>query len=250
MYKLKDHIFNYFGLRDKVRDLYKDVNGDGLHERFNKLLAGDLDDEELDLINYIVENTQNPKTLLAKFLGYREATFNIPIFSPDEKVRRKVLLFISEINRRRGTKSGYEILLNLLGYGNVVITEYLPSSGFDSPVTFDDIDRRFDEKCKPCSKYSVSFEGVGPLTSEALASVMLAIEYNEPINAVLENIVYNNVIVNIITIYVDNYGDLWYDNGNDPGTTLDLDSLGDLILNSSSNYYVDDSGDFIYKFVT
>ena len=55
MFILQDIIFNLFGLAAKEDDINKDVNNKGFSQRFNELLAGDLDDNELDLINNFVD---------------------------------------------------------------------------------------------------------------------------------------------------------------------------------------------------
>ena len=47
MFSLQAIIFDLFGARDKAEDLFKDISGEGLHERFLKLIAKDLDDNEI-----------------------------------------------------------------------------------------------------------------------------------------------------------------------------------------------------------
>jgi len=247
MFQLKPIIFSFFGIRDAVEDLFKDTNNKGLHQRFNELLAEDMDDNELDLINNLTENTQNPLTVFEKFLGYRELTFGVPAFDGNEAIRRKVLCFISEVNRRKGTKTGYSILLTILGYTDIVITEFLPISGFDSPVTFDDPNRHFDQRCQNCTKYSIAFDGVGALTVDQFGSILKVIEYNEPINAILESIIYNGAPVDIISVFVAPNGDLFYNNDFDLGTILTLDENGDLFVDSPKNYTVDADGDMILE---
>ena len=195
MFSLEAIIFDLFGARDKAEDLFKDISGEGLHERFLKLIAKDLDDNEIALANLLVENTGNPFTCLDRFVPYREATFGTPPFVPGIPERRKFIALIKEANRRKGTKWGYTILFTILGMTSITITEYPPVYGFDSPGTFDDPGRVFDQKCRGCSKYSVALTGYAPLTASLIQSISSIIDYNEPINARLEDVTYNGVSI-------------------------------------------------------
>ena len=248
MYSLKEHIFSFFGPREKIVDNYKDSNGKGLHERFNELLAGDLDDNELLLINKLISNTQNPDTVLSKFIGYREGTFGTPVFTNDEYIRRKILKFISEINRRKGTKTGYKILLNMFGYTYIEIEEILNVFGFDSVENFDDSDRIFDNKCHSCSGYILHLESDNVLTQEDKKTILAIIEYNEPINANLVSVIHNGTIINTVGVLKDENGELYYVNDTDPETFIYIDE-DDVIINGENLYFINGNGDLIYKIV-
>lgn len=252
-WKLKDVIYDLFGVRDTVEDLFKDpTTNKGLHQRFIELLAGDLDDNELELIASIVANTQNPRTVFEKFLPYRELTFGVPAFINDEQIRRKVLCFISEINRRKGTFSGYRILLNLLELTDIVITELPIISGFDSPETFDSPVRTFDQKCAACSCYMVSVMGSGLLSAEKLAAIKLMIKYNEPINAKLKLIEYNGGPADLVeSLFDPEIGDFIIDATRAPETEWAISDNGELLfLGIENNYVINENGDLIYQFVS
>lgn len=195
MFNLKDIIFDFFGLRDRVEDINKDVNNKGLHQRFIELLAGDFDDNELQLINLLVENTSNPFICFERFIPDREGTFGIPVMAPDLYTRRKIIALIKEVNRRKGTKWGYILLFRMLGFYDAVINEIFPVYGFDSPTTFDDPERVFDLRCHGCSKYSIDLFGGMVITEAVIQSVNAVILYNEPINADLIEINYNGALL-------------------------------------------------------
>lgn len=205
MFSLKNIIYDLFGYLDKYEDLYKDVDQKGLHQRFNELLAQDLDDNEIMAVNLLVENTQNPFLCLNKFIPYRESSFGMPSFSSDLTLRRKFISFIKEVNRRKGTKSSYEMMFSFVGI-TAVLTEIQPTYGFDSAGTFDDSSRVFDQKCKGCSGYELELTASLVLTPELLYTIGRIVAYCEPINARLLNITYN---INPITIgdFSDDYNE-------------------------------------------
>lgn len=197
MFLLKDIIFDLFGFRDRKEDINKDVNNKGLHQRFIELLAEDLDDNELSLINNLIENTLNPNTAFVRFLPNLEYTFGTPAFSSDAVMRRKILTFIARVNPYRGTKLGYILILRLLGFTGANFIENNNSYGFDSPITFDDPIRFFDMKCKGCSSYEIDVLGTLTLTPALIQSIKEIIKYNEPINADLISLKYNGVTIPI-----------------------------------------------------
>lgn len=193
-FALKDIIFDLFGNTDRAADMYKDSNGRGLHQRFLELLAGDLDDNELNLANNFVANTQDPRTVLERFLSYREQTFGgLLNLGSDATIRRKVLKFESWLNRLRGTRTGYSVAFNMLGFDSSNIVEIDYNSGFDSPVTFDDTIRRFDMKCFACSRYRIELTGSLVINDSILLSIGNIITFNQPINAKLDAVLYNGV---------------------------------------------------------
>jgi len=251
MFKLKDIIFDLFGRRDWVKDIFKNAEGKGLHQRFQELLADDLDDNEIALINNLVENTQNPKICFHKFIPYHEQQFGFPVISSNIEIRRKFMLLKKELNRVKTTKLGYLYMFRILGFADCVIDEIEPVYGFDSPGTFDDPVRVFDQKCKGCSKYIVNLFGTLPITAELVQSILEVIKYNEPIFADLQSITYNGdpLLSGVaITMFVDVNGDLVYTNPYDSSFSAYINSDGDLIIESdfASFYSLEDDGDLIF----
>lgn len=247
MFKLKNIIFSFFGAKDWTNDINKDANNKGLHQRFNELLAEDLDDNELDLINKLVENTQNPNSLFPKYIAYKEQEFGMPIFSSNIDIRRKALKFIKKINTMKGTKAGFYYTFQMLGFTNSVINEIPPVFGFDKS-TFDNPSRRFDQKCKSCSNYSIDLFGSLAVTPELIQSILTVITYHQPINAKLLNISYNGTPLisgHILTVTIDANGDLTIINPFDLSFFAYIDANGDLIIggNFSQFYSLDANGD-------
>lgn len=249
-FKLKDIIFGLFGVRDYKNDINKDSNNKGFHQRFNELLAEDLDDNELELVNKLVENTQNPNSMLPKFIAYKEQGNGMPIFSSDINIRRKALTFIKKINQIKGTKLGFLYTFQMLGFDNCVINEIPPVYGFDKG-TFDNPSRRFDQKCKSCSMYSIDLFGTMPVTPELIQSILTVVTYHEPINADLLSISYNGTPLisgHILTVTIDQNGDLIIINPFDSTFFAYIDNNGDLIIggNFANFYSLDTNGDLIF----
>lgn len=248
-FSLKNIIFDFWGVRDKLNDVNKDVNGRGFNQRFIELLAEDLDANEISLINFLVENTRNPYTCFPRFIPYHENGFGLPVFSTNTYTRRKVVALIRLLNQRKGTKWGYTYLFWILGFTSVTITEYPPFYGFDSPTTFDDPDRVFDQKCRPCSNYSIALTGSASMTNELINTILTAIAYNEPINANLTGITYNGApLYTTIMMWIDANGDLIFNNDIDPTFSATLDANGDVIFNgSNANFYsIDVNGNLVF----
>ncbi|RUP38231.1 MAG: hypothetical protein EKK63_12690 [Acinetobacter sp.] len=250
-FKIKNIIWEWFGLRDTVDDQFKDVNGKGINQRFNELLAEDFDDHSTHKINNIVEYTQSPMEIMSRFVVYREKTFGLCLISSDEYVRRKFIQYASKINNLRGTKWGYILLYRFMGFDSIVVNELASVSGFDSPTTFDDVERVFDRRCQNCTKYSIDLTGAMPMSVELLNFIMNVVEYNEPINAKLKDITYNGTSIVSgahITMFIDANGNLIYNNPFDASFSAWIDGNGDLHFNSdnASAYSLDVSGDLIY----
>ena len=207
IFLLRDIIFSLFGRRDKIEDLSKDANGKGLLERFQELLAGDLDDNELGQIVNLVANTQDPFTLLPKFIAYKEEVVGgLYRIGSNVFTRRKLIAFAIRVISRRATFPGYEMAMRMIGFNTIVLTPVSIVSGFDSPVTFDDANRRFDQRCKTCVDYDLVLTGTLTITSEVVEFINGAVEYNEPYYASLRDIIYNALplILENISIFGDN----------------------------------------------
>lgn len=197
IFSLKNIIWGLFGIRDDANDINK-IDGRGFHQRTVEMMAENYDSNEGVLLNNIVANTQAPKLFQAKFVRYREATFDLPIISNDIAVRRKLVQYARPLNARRGTIKGYTFLFKLMGFTTVTLTEYANSHGFDSDITLDNEVRRFDQKCKQCSYYSLDLEGPEEISSELEQYIANVIEYNEPIFAERKYVKYNGVELYLI----------------------------------------------------
>lgn len=248
MFKLKDKIFSLFTQWDKRVDINKDSNDKGTVERYNEILGDQLDVDIIPFINDMIDNTLVPSKVLNKFIPYLESMVGLNPITDDIIIRRELLKNIINIYKVKGTNRSYEILFKVLGFDTVDIVEADISFGLDSPLTFDDDTRVFDlSECYRCGFYSLNLTGSAPLTAELKKIIAIAVKLVEPINAQLLEITYNGDAVDIISIFVDERGDLIFETEND--ITLLLDAKGELIISgaSASKYSIDANGNMIYN---
>lgn len=254
MFLLEEKIFDFFGRHAKKNDTYKDANGKGIWQRYNEGLAADYDEQVGPLLNNYVDNLLVPAKAAPRFIPYLEQLFGglVKIFD-DIYYRRKVLAFATRIFQIKGTKLSYEVLLKLAGFTSVNIIEDFTGTGFDSPYTLDDSERRFDQSgCPSCTNYSIELDGdYVELTQELKEVVYSIVRFVEPINARLTSVTYkgNEVVEKIITVNVDEYGNLSYNNDADPTLNLKLDKNGNLQITgpNAGKYEVDSNGNLKYK---
>lgn len=119
-----------------------------------------------------------------------------------------------------------------------VVEQFGIGNGWDSPYTFDDPDRTFDSDNSFGAGYYVELYGTFALGNPLLYDVFKIIEFLEPIDAVLLGVLYNGEELTrlIMRVYIDENGDLIYDNTADPSTTFSLDSLGNILVNGPNAY--------------
>lgn len=184
-------IFPLFPSYDKMVDVNKDGNGKGTFERYNEIIGSDIDDELEPYIANLVQNNLEPELCILKFIPFLEQRCGYFIsLLDDETLRRKVLGIVHRLFDIRGTKLCYEVMLNLIGL-SVTITEHATGYSFDSPVTLDDANRRFDQFCPSCSEYTLELDGSFPsLDGDMVSAIQNIIIFNEPINADIRNVTY------------------------------------------------------------
>lgn len=198
---LKDIIFDLFGLTAKKDDLYKDSSNKGLNQRFNELIADDLDDNELDLINNLIENLVDPFTLDESYLIYEEEKIGLelPIYT-DIDFKRKIIPLMYQLYNIKGTLTAYVQFFKMLGFDTVTIIEGTSSNGFDHPtLTFDSEDRKFDSRGALSGFYDIELTGTASITESLIQIIYNVIELNEPIWATLRSITYNGEDIDVIT---------------------------------------------------
>lgn len=200
MFKLKNIIFTLFGLTAKTDDLFKDVDNKGFSQRYNELLANDLDENELDLINFMIENLVDPFTLEEKYLAYEEARMGIHLsIYLDNYFRRKIIPLMYHLYDIKGTIPAYVQFLRMIGFDTVEIVEGTISNGFDNPtLTFDSNQRKFDSSGALSGFYNIILTGTLPITDSLTQAVYNIIELNEPIWATLIQITYNGDDIEVI----------------------------------------------------
>lgn len=208
-------IFNrFFSRYDKRVDINKDYQGKGTLERYMEALGKSLDDEIMSKVDNITDDIMDPDYVLTRYIEYLEHNMGYNIEqntlyihtknpSANEIPRRNMLRHITQYYRIKGTKRSYELMFGMMGFTSVVITEHFNDYGFDSSVTLDDANRRFDLKCSPCSAYTVALTGSLIANQLMYDSIRSILQFNEPINLRLRELTYNAISILDRAGYVD-----------------------------------------------
>ena len=248
----KTKIFNLFSPYDHTADINKDSEHKGTNQRYNEVIGGYIDEELLKKIDNLVENNLLPDVAYERFIPYLEQRLGVNVIMGNTmEWRRRVLAHILHWYQIRGTIKAYTLMLSMLGFEEIEITEDIHTNSLDSAVTFDDPERVFDmSKCNRCVFYDIKFKGTVQITPELNKAIDSIIKFNEPINARRRTIRYNDkpLITKIISVWIDDNGDLIYSNDYDPELILELSPAGDLIVKGpNAEYYsLDEQGNLIY----
>ena len=200
---LKDKIFGYFGTEEQVTDTLK-AAGKGIVQRYNESLADDMDINILPNVINLLENVILPSYCADAYVVLLEESKGNDnlFFKLDIETRRKIIRQVLRYYEIKGSNRAYEIMFALIGF-NIEITESYIEGGFDSSTTFDDTLRTFDSTCLSCSSYSITVSRIDgtdtDITATELAAFKSIIVFNNPINAKLEELIFDGeiVIVNI-----------------------------------------------------
>lgn len=248
----KTKIFNLFSPYDHTADINKDSENKGTNQRYNEVIGGYIDEELLKKIDNLVENNLLPDVAYERFIPYLEQRLGVSVIMGNTmEWRRRVLSHILHWYQIRGTIKAYTLMLSMLGFESIEITEDIHTNSLDSAVTFDDPERVFDmSKCNRCVFYDIKFKGAVQITPELNKAIDSIIKFNEPINARRRTIRYNDkpLITKIISVWIDDNGDLIYSNDYDLELILELSPAGDLIVKGpNAKYYsLDEQGNLIY----
>jgi hypothetical protein len=241
-YNFQNFFFGQLPLYYKVNDTYRDINDRGLLERFLEIFGMEINEEVTPLVeNYL--KIINPFETDPKYLTTLGYTMGSPpdlLGDPDAYA--KILAYIIQVYKIKGTAKAYELLFSLIGF-NITISELPPDEWYtlDDGTTLD-MGARLDNGCPPCSEYEVV---INPLLTpatltcsdpiytfvpdEILPTFIKIIEFNQPINAHLAGIVnggkaceeVNLCVENIININLLKYTILDSNLKADSGETLD-----------------------------
>jgi hypothetical protein len=249
MWRLSNIIFGLFGEHYKREDLRKDELGRGLAERINIAVAEEFDDNLNNKITSLVANCLNPILAEAKFIPELEDMTGTPPVIGDLEMRRKVVSYMRRLCNIKGTKRSYEVLFRLLGFTGVELYEDWSKISFDSPLTLDDPERRFDMGlCPSCSDYNINLLGQVTVTPTVLTYIYNIIRFSQPINANLTGITYNegHLVEKVISVKMEN-GRLYYDNEYDPELELKIEQ-GRLMIRGpqAASYYIE-NGHLLYR---
>ena len=250
MITFKTYIFKLLPFLFKKEDTYKNVNGEGLFERFTQALGEELDQEVIPAVQGLLDIV-DPLVVDSSLIPYASMQKGINFTTVEDiATQRKIIRYAIRINKLRGTKRAYELILGILGYnngpGDVVLTEIVPTEcKYDSGCQFDITPAyQFDTACPVCSDYTLELtSSVLPtyptlLTTSQYKTLLNAIKYVEPIIAKLKfPIKLNSVNITqiIVPITFDGLGNpIEYYNDFDP--TLDLSDYPTINSDVAANY--------------
>lgn len=216
-FSLRYFFFGQLPLYYKVNDTYKDVDDRGLLERYLEIFGKEVDDEIFPKIeNYLdiiipLETPEQYLTALGFTLGSPPDLLN------DPNLYAKVLAYIIQIYKIKGTARAFELLFQLLGY-SITVVELPPSETvlLDSLNILDD-GLTFDAGCPGCSGYEIIINtllnpGEGDCDEQSheavdntiLATFIKIIEFNQPINADLMGLVNGGLVCEKLNLCVNN----------------------------------------------
>jgi hypothetical protein len=179
----RDWFFRQFPEYHQVNDSYKDINGEGLLQRYLRGFGVELDEEFIPYIDSFIDIIDLEKCddkflpLIAYLLG------SPPNMDGTYATYRKLLLYAIALYKVKGTIQAYNIIANILGM-SITIQEAIPAK----KITYDDdsnphYDEGFiyDSTCDNCSDYTIVYTGAVP--QETLDAFDKIRPFIEPINA-------------------------------------------------------------------
>lgn len=183
----------------KENDTYKNGNGEGILERFLYALGLEFEEVAVDKINNLV-NELDPVTASEEMLAYLGYLVGNPtdIMEDTETYRQRIIQAI-ELYKYRGTRRGYKILFNILGYSvNINVIEPETYTYDNNPIKLYDDGKQYDNsRCKIyCLTYDIEYSSIPGLTSEPLTSEQeealkaTIIKDIQPYNGILGNFTY------------------------------------------------------------
>lgn len=203
MFKFAD-IFNvFYTIYDKLSDPNKDAQGKGTQERYIECIGDEIDEEIVPYVENMQKNLKSPLTAFDRYVPYLESELGYSedwywFFNQPISFRRHLRAIMPKLYTIRGTLLAHEIMFAWVGITGVTITEETTGGeGFDHDTeTWDSDDRpTLDSGCPTCSKYSFDLTGgasFGHALVEAIGTILV---FNQPINAILEQVTYNGVII-------------------------------------------------------
>lgn len=240
MFSLKSYIFgNLFGHYYKVNDTNKDGAAKGTLERFIETFGEYLDENtiiDLEKVIDIVDSTTTPSQLLSHI---SDTLGNPPDLFLDEGIYRNILQYILSVYKIKGTEESYQLLFSMMGFNVILVQNPTVAAIYDSGLFYDDSEL-YDDSCPTCSTYSITFTDanlapgqIGIIDQVTLDKLQQAIQFVEPINAVLESLVGASTPEEVIDICIDQTitmnltsnslydAGIYYDDPTNPASTYD-----------------------------
>ena len=185
-----NYLFGLLPYYFKANDTYKDVNDEGLLERFLELFCEEIDTQVsypidsilyiFDALSYDLLAVNNPND----FLNYLAENFNNPPDIGTEDQYKILLRYLAHILRVRGTRKGIELFLAIFGYRIKSLNEYsLDLNIYDNTPNPSKYDQslQYDNEFIFYSEFDLIIEdypgyGTNPPTAAWLALLKEAIE--------------------------------------------------------------------------
>lgn len=213
--RFKDYIPNLISSYHRENDSYKDTEGNGILVRFIQAHGEELDEFVKFSESYL--NIRDIDLTEIKFIQLIAHELGNPpdIFLDDDKYR-KILRNTVSIYKYKGTRKSFEMFFGVLGFdisiieydssfNNVIDIEYDESYNYDGNYSYDGLGSGLN--CSPCSYYDIIFNYVDymnmilpQLTWDLLN---IAIEFNQPINALIYNITFQLPLDDTIYVILD-----------------------------------------------
>ena len=217
MFKLKDKIFSLFTPSDQLAD------ASGLLKRFNELVAGDFDSKLLPKVEQLAELVLLADTTEERLLPTLERMLGMPFITDDVAIRRRLLRSAIDFYRNKGNQYSYNLMFNLLGYGDasfVRIERDEDSASFDSKIIL----------------YKLVLSGGRVLEHEDIEIIIRADLFLRPMYATLAEVEGGGNIHTLFEIYIDENGDLLYDTKYAITIRSLVETGGDLVMQNDSEY--------------
>ena len=205
MDSFKSILYNQFPRRFRDEDTYVDSEGKGLFRRFIETMGDEWDQELKDKLEgyldifSVLDTDAQYLVHLAWFLG------NPPDMLYNDTRYRKLLRYLMDINKCKGTARSYDMIFHMLGL-TVTLTVHSPTAmKYDIDTLKYDETLRYDDECPTCTDYDIAIhdpdgnqpeigqalEEPGPGSAALLALLSAIIKYVEPINMRLLTLTYD-----------------------------------------------------------
>ena len=194
-------IFALFGSAEKRLDTYKDSNNKGIMERFNECIGRDMDTMNVDIDSMSARlNDADVADLFTLGLICESNGLNYELLYKGNNIDvvRRIAKYSKSIVENRANVQGVKrityIIMPFLDFVNV--TEDFPISGFDSPITFDNVRRRFDGSGgNACVELDFIFDSPIVLSEDENETLRRIAKFNTPLDCRINSISLNGVTI-------------------------------------------------------
>lgn len=205
MSRLTNYFFNTLPDYFYLYDTYKDVNDEGILQRYMSVIQEDAEISDADItglneLPFPLTTQEQYVNLIAGLYGYPPD----PLSSMDPNADtvdswyRNVLRNIVDINKVKGTQEGFTRFWGCMGATVVVTATQLTPVNYDDGSTYDAATPLlYDTECYPCSYLIVNVTGLtfplGFFTDNFKRAIQSILLYLFPINAILDEFQDNGV---------------------------------------------------------